>query len=170
MLIVDTHNLVAGDYVEVMAAQDSGSGLAVNHLYCSFGAILLQGPASGGGGVAGTATGITYAMGGGQSVLTTGSRGFLEVPFDCTITAARLVADQTGSIVVDVKKATYAGLPTTASICASAKPTLSTARKSEDTTLTGWTTAVVAGDWLEYVIDSVATITQATLVLTATRS
>jgi len=66
--------------------------------------------------------------------MATGSKGYIEVPFGCTVTANRLQADVSGSVVVDVKKATYAGLPTTASICASAKPTLATAQKSEDTT------------------------------------
>ena len=53
-----------------------------------------------------------------------------------------------GSIVIDVWKDTYANFPPTVAdtITASAKPTLSSATKSDDTTLTGWTTAVTAGD------------------------
>jgi hypothetical protein len=94
----------------------------------------------------------------------------VEIPAGFAITKARLLADVSGSIVVDIKKATYSGLPTGASICASAKPTLSSAQKSEDTTLTGWTTAISAGDWLEFVVDSASTVKRVTLSLTMTRS
>ena len=114
--------------------------------------------------------GIEVVIGDGVSAMATGSKGYIEVPFGCTVTANRLQADVSGSVVVDVKKATYAGLPTTASICASAKPTLATAQKSEDTTLTGWTTAVAAGDWLEINVDSVTTIKRVTLSLTVRRT
>lgn len=120
-------------------------------------------------GVVGTVS-ITFVIDGGGNTITTGSKGFLEIPFGCTITAWRIVSDQTGSIVVDVKRATYANFPTTSSIAASAKPTLSSARKNQDTTLTGWTTSIAAGDWLEFNVDSVATVQFVTVTLTATRS
>lgn len=101
---------------------------------------------------------------------TTGIKGDMQVPFACTITAARLFADQTGSIVVDIWKDTYANFPPTNddSITASAPPTLSSAVKSEDTTLTGWTTSISAGDILRFNIDSVATVERVTLQLTVT--
>ena len=115
-------------------------------------------------------TGIVFIIDGGGAAITTGSKGYVEIPFACTITAARLQADQSGSIVVDIKKATYSGLPTTTSIAASAKPTLSTAQKNQDTTLTGWTTSITAGDWLEYVVDSATTVTRVTVSLTCLKS
>jgi hypothetical protein len=42
--------------------------------------------------------------------------------------------------------------------------------KSQDTTLTGWTTAVAAGDILRFNVDSATTVTRVTLSLTATRA
>lgn len=104
---------------------------------------------------------------GGGSVLTTGIKGDMSIPYACTILSARLLADQAGSIVVDIWKDTYANYPPTVAdtITAAAKPTLSAATKNEDTTLTGWNTAIVAGDTLRFNIDSVATITRATLAL-----
>lgn len=113
---------------------------------------------------------INYVIDGGGDAPSTGSKGYLVVDFAGTITAATLLADQTGSVVIDVKKSTYTGFPTTASICASAKPTLSSAQKARDTTLTGWTTAIVAGDVLEFVVDSSLTLSRVTLALTVTRS
>ena len=118
--------------------------------------------------LAGSKAAVEVQLGG--TTLTTGSKGFWEVPYACTITANRLFANASGSLVVDVKKATYSGFPTTSSICASAKPTLSSAQKSQDSTLSGWTTALAAGDVLEFNVDSVTTIVRATLSLTVTRT
>jgi hypothetical protein len=112
---------------------------------------------------------ITYVMDGGGSVLATGVRGSLYVPFACTITAATLLAPhQIGSIVVDVWKTPLGSYPASAgnSICASDLPTLSAAREMTDTTLTGWTTAISAGDTLTFNINSVTSLDEATLILT----
>lgn len=121
-------------------------------------------------GLYGTAASALYVIDGGGLTLTTGSKGYIEIPFSGTITAVRMQADSTGSIVIDVKKATYSGLPTTSSICASAKPTLSSARKMQDSTLTGWTTTVTAGDWLEFNVDSVSSLTRIVISLTIVRT
>lgn len=126
------------------------------------------------GAVAASATlrtvGISFIIDGGGSAITTGSKGHVEIPFACTLTAVRLMADQSGSIVVDIKKAAYSGLPTTTSITASAKPTLSSAQKNQDATLPGWTTSVTAGDWLEYVVESATTVIRVTVSLTCLKS
>ena len=109
---------------------------------------------------------------GGGVALTTGIKGDLYCPFAGTITAVTLAADQTGSVVVDIWKDTYANYPPTVAdtITASAKPTIAAGIKSQDTTLTGWTTAIAAGDMLRFNIDSVATITRLTLQLTISRT
>jgi hypothetical protein len=109
---------------------------------------------------------------GGGVALTTGIKGDLYVPFACTITAVTLLADQSGSVVVDIWKDTYGNYPPTVAdtITASAKPTLSGAAKSQDTTLTGWTTAIASGATLRFNIDSVATITRLTIILTVSRT
>lgn len=110
---------------------------------------------------------ITFVIDGGGSAITTGVKGDLEIPFGCTIVAATLLADQSGSIVVNVWKDTYANYPPTVAdkITASAPPTISTATKSQDTTLTGWTTSITAGDTLRFNVDSVTTIQRVTLSL-----
>lgn len=107
--------------------------------------------------------------------ISTGIKLVVEVPFACTITQAELLADQTGSIVVNIWKCTYAQYdppttPTSANkITASAPPTISSAKKATDSTLTGWTTAIAAGDVLTINVDSCTTITRATLSLRLTR-
>jgi hypothetical protein len=114
---------------------------------------------------------IEFVIDGGGSAITTGVKGDLQIPFACTITEATLLADQTGSIVVDIWKDTYANYPPTAadSITASAKPTLSSAVKYQDTTLTGWTTSISAGDILRINVDSATTVQRVTLALKVTR-
>lgn len=115
---------------------------------------------------------IEVTLDGGGSALTTGVKLDLEVPWNMTITAATLLADQSGSVVVDVWKDSYANYPPTNadSICASAKPTISTATKSQDTTLTGWTTTLTEGQTLRFNVDSCTTITRVTLSLKGTRT
>lgn len=83
-----------------------------------------------------------------------------------------MLADQSGSIVVDIWKDTYANFPpdNADSITAAAPPTISGAQKSQDATLTGWTTAIAAGDILAFNVDSCATITRVTISLKVEKS
>ena len=107
---------------------------------------------------------------GGGSAITTGIKGDLYIPTACIITANEMLADQSGSIVVDIWKDTYANYPPTVAdtITASAKPTITTATKSEDTTLTGWTVSCSAGDTLRFNVDSCTSITRVALSLKVT--
>lgn len=114
---------------------------------------------------------LTFVIDGGGSAITTGVKGDIEVPFNCTIQQVTMLADQSGSIVVDIWKDTYANYPPTDadSITASAVPTISAATKSQDATLTGWTTSVSAGDILRYNVDSASTVTRVTVSLKVTK-
>lgn len=106
------------------------------------------------------------------AALATGIKGDLYCPFAFTINEVTLLADQSGSIVIDIWRDTYANYPPTVadSITASAKPTISAAVKSQDATLTGWTTSIPAGSTLRFNIDSAATITRCNLTLKVTRA
>lgn len=114
---------------------------------------------------------IEVVIGDGVNVIGTGVAGDLEVPFACTINRVTLLADQSGSIVIDIWKDTYANYPPTVAdtITASAKPTLSAAAKYQDATLTGWTTSISAGDTLRFNVDSASTVTRVVLSLKVTR-
>ena len=115
---------------------------------------------------------IPFVIDGGGSEITAGIKGDVEIPFDCTIKSSRMFADQSGSIVVDIWKDTFANFaPTDAdSITASAVPTITTAIKSEDTTLTGWTTTLSKGDILRWNVDSVTSIQRVTMSLLVDRT
>jgi hypothetical protein len=109
---------------------------------------------------------------GGGSALIAGTTCDVLIPYDCTITAATLLGDQTGSLVVSVWSDTYVAYPPTAgdNIAGSAPPTISAALASRDTTLTGWTTSLVAGRTIRFRVTSCATITRATLTLEVTKT
>lgn len=113
---------------------------------------------------------VSVQFGGPGGSISANDTVWVRVPYSGTISKVSLLADATGSIVVDVWKDTYANYPPTVAdtICAAAKPTLSGANKSEDSTLTGWTTAVTAGDVLKFNVDSVSGLTQVSLLLEIT--
>jgi hypothetical protein len=108
---------------------------------------------------------IGITIDGAGNAITTGIKGFASIPYNCVITSATLLANVSGDLVMDIRKATFTDYPTTTSICASALPTLSSEIKSFDNTLSGWDTIIDAGDIIEYVVDSTSTLTKATLTL-----
>jgi hypothetical protein len=108
---------------------------------------------------------------GGGSALASGKMQDIQAPFSGTITGWTILADVSGSAVVDIWKTAYAGYPPTVadSITASAKPTLAAASDATSSALTGWTTAVVAGDTLRFHLDSVSACTRLLLVIAYSR-
>lgn len=101
----------------------------------------------------------------GGFALTPGLKLFVEVPFDCTIYEVVMLGDAAGSAVVDIWRDTYANHPPTNadSITSSSPPTISSATKSVDSVLTGWSTSLNEGDVLAFNVDSCVTITRLTV-------
>jgi hypothetical protein len=110
---------------------------------------------------------LAIVIDGGGSAIATGIYADLPIPRDFYVTAAKMYADQSGSLVVDIWSDTDANYPATDadSITSSAPPTISSATKSSDSTLTGWTKLIPAGNILRFNVDSCSSITRATLVL-----
>jgi hypothetical protein len=129
--------------------------------------------ATGPAGPAGTGS-LGIVIDGAGSTISTGVKGFLYCPRACTITAATLLSTDptilSSTIVVNVWKRAYASYPPTVAdkITASAPPTLAGAIKTQDTTLTGWTTAIAAGDVLAFNVDSASAALRVQLQLTVT--
>ena len=97
---------------------------------------------------------IEFVVDGGGTTIDSGSSGHKVIPFNCTITAWEIVSTASGSAVVDIKKSTYATFDTFNSIAGSEKPTLSSAIKNTDTSLSTWTTSISAGDRIQAYVDS----------------
>ena len=102
---------------------------------------------------------IGFAVDGGGAVVTTGIKGIRQMEYAGIILGWTIVADTSGSAVVDVKRATYSNYPTTSSIAGSEKPTLSSQSKNQNNSLATWSTIAV-GDILEFVVDSASTVTK----------
>jgi hypothetical protein len=116
--------------------------------------------------------GFVFVIDNRGSAITTGIKGDVRIPYACTVTGWTLLADQTGSIVINVWRDTYANFPPVVgdSISGSEKPTLSSASKNQDLTLTTWTTALNEGDILRFNVESASTVTRVSLALHLTRT
>lgn len=138
------------DVTGILPVANGGTGLSANTNVCA----------------------IVYVIDGGGSAIGTGVKGDLQLPFNCTIQSWTLLADQSGSIVVDLWMDTFANYPPTIAdvITASAKPTLSTADHATSSTLTAWTTAIPAGSTIRFNVNSAATVTRVTVTLQVVRT
>jgi len=89
------------------------------------------------------------------------------MPYSGTITGWEIMADVSGSIVIDVWKDTYANYPPTIAntIAGTEKPTLSSQTKNQDLTLTTWTTTVSEGDIIKFNVDSSSTVNKVYLTI-----
>jgi hypothetical protein len=146
-------DLAASEYVEIYVRQDSGGSRDVTSLEQITCAAIVR------VGVTAAPTilrGATWVRSSGDIALPVN-----DVHIRCPVKGVITGVDVStiggpGSCVIDVWKDTDANYPPVVgdSICASAKPTISAASKYSDTTLTGWTTAVAAGDWLVFHLES----------------
>ena len=110
---------------------------------------------------------IGFNIDGGVSAITTGTKIYFKVPFDISINSWELAADQSGSIVIDIWKDTYANFPPTVgdTMTGSEKPTLSNQQTNRDTNLTTWNTSVASGDYLVLHVDSATSVIKVNLLL-----
>lgn len=117
---------------------------------------------------------IQFIIDGGGSAITTGVKGHIMIPFNCTILGWDIVADQAGKIEVNVLKDTYSSFTFSSSIVGTEKPSLgsvsTTAQKNQDTALSTWTTSLTRNDWLRFDVDSATTVTRVTLALRVVRT
>jgi hypothetical protein len=113
--------------------------------------------------------GIT--LDGNGSVISTGVKGYVTIPYNCTITGWDIFADQVGSCVIDLWKDTYTNFAPTIvdTICGSEKLTLTAEQKNQDNTLSTWTTAVSAGDVIAFNVESAVTVTRVNAIIKVTK-
>lgn len=107
--------------------------------------------------------------GGANNIVIPTNNVAIYIPEDCNIIGVEvLTAGGTGSCVLDIWKTPYGSYPPNSgnSITASAKPTITGGIKYQDTTLTGWTTALSANDTLLVNLTSCSGFTYVMLVLT----
>lgn len=154
-------------------SQQCGSGdIIAGNVYRLTPLLALNGGAGGfvcdAIGVGNSSVDVELIIDGGGSPVTTGNKGWLHVPFSATIFAWRILADQSGSIVVDILRANN-GFPVTSMVGAGNKPTL-TSQQIAEAAPSGWTSVAVApDDWIAFNVTSAATVTRVTVVLSMSK-
>lgn len=124
---------------------------------------------AGGQGVAGGYYDINVLFNGSGTQPVLGVVGYVNISAPGTIVGVRMIADQVGSAVVGIKKASsLAGVPGS-SIVSGAPPTLASARTAQGS-ISGWTTSIALGDVLEFSLTSISLITALTCALQVRRS
>ena len=117
---------------------------------------------------------LNIVIDGGGSVITTGIKGDVRISFNCTVIDWTILADQTGAILIDIWKDVYANFPpdNSDSMPGTNEPEIvATDDSATSSSLGGWTTTTItAGDTLRFNVDSVTSITRATLILTLART
>jgi len=108
---------------------------------------------------------INVIIDGAGAVIASGVKGDIEIPFPLVVLGWTLLADQSGSIVIDLWKDTYANYPPTVAdtVTGTEKPTLASTIKNQDLTLTSWNRVWASGDIVRFNVDSAATILRISL-------
>lgn len=116
-------------------------------------------------GVSNNITEIEFIIDGAGSALTTGIKGNIHIPFAANIAAWFIIADQPGSIAVDILRANNA-VPVASIVGGGNKPSL-TAQQINSAFPSGWTsTQLLGNDWLTFTVSSTSgVITRITLSL-----
>jgi hypothetical protein len=151
-------NLLYSDTVNVLRADDIAPALLVSPFNTTVLAAL------------GFQADQSIMIDGGGNVLQTGAGKFTHVPFACTINNWSVMADVSGSVVVDVLRANSA-VPSSSMVGGGNKPTLSSSQFSGNVAPSGWTsTAFAKDDWIGWSVISATTVTRITAVLNCTRT
>lgn len=122
-------------------------------------------------------TALNFVINGGGSAITTGVKGDVMIPFNCTVQSYSLLCNTSGAMVIDIWKDSYANFPPTdadAMPGAGKEPTITSGANfmSQDLSITDWTSnSITAGDVLRFNVDSNGNaISGATLVLNLKRT
>jgi hypothetical protein len=103
-------------------------------------------------------------LGDGLAAIVAGTQIDIIMPAAMNVKSHTMVANESGSIVLDIWKCSYTQFDNSThpvvgdSITASAKPTISSAHKAQDTTLTGWAKGVVLYDVWRINVDNCTSI------------
>lgn len=102
---------------------------------------------------------INYVIDSGSIKMLPGNKGSVTLDVSGIIESLVILSDQEGELTLDIKKSNYNDFPTFTSIVGGVYPQLVTDnRKLRDDNLTGWDTALVAGDILTFDVIAVNNI------------
>lgn len=109
--------------------------------------------------------GVDFVYFQGGSTLGSGTYGWLSLPFNCSINSIAVLGNTSGTVTVDVYKATFASWPTATSITAGTGWSLLGTTKFSTTSFSG-TTAFNSTDIMQFIATStIASVSQLTVAL-----
>jgi hypothetical protein len=109
--------------------------------------------------------GIDFVYNQGGGVLGSGTYGFISLPFNCKINSIAVLGNTSGTVTVDVYKATFASWPTSTSVTAGTGWSLLGTTKFSTTTFSG-TTAFNSTDIMQFIATStIASVSDLTVAL-----
>lgn len=101
---------------------------------------------------------ITTTIDAGANVITPGNKVFLPIPFDCQIFQWDLIADNAGTISIQLNTSTPGTFPTLVPISAATPPSLASVQYTSSTVLTSWVTTITAGSILVLTVTGTPTL------------
>ena len=101
---------------------------------------------------------VNYVIDSGSLPMQVGDKGKLTIDVGGVIENVRVLSDQTGDIVFDISKTTFANYPAFNSITSAQRVQLINKDKYFDDVLNNWTTTITAGDILRFDVISVNNI------------
>ena len=97
--------------------------------------------------------------------ITTGAKGYTQIPYNCNVLEWHVLASQSGSIQFDVKSSSFAGYPSTSSITNSGYPNLVYQDRNNNTSVSGNWNSILAREIIEFEVMSNSGIQTAGLFL-----
>lgn len=117
----------------------------------------------------GSAGSINYTIDGGGFPISTGSKGFVQIPHNFVVQEWNIIADiLTTSFIVDVRKCSYANFPTTTTIVGGDTLTLTNQQKNRNSSAS-WT-SINAGDFLEFFVTDASNASMINISIKGIRS
>lgn len=156
----------------------SAPGAGKTLLYADTSGNVKARPTGGAAVALGTATppvGLSYVIDGGGTVITTGLKGYVQMPFAMTLQSYGAAGTPSGSVTLDIWKTTHALFDGTThpvagdTICGTTPITYNGTVKASGTIPGDWTTALSMGDWLAYNVNGCGTVQMLTIALHGVR-
>ncbi len=101
---------------------------------------------------------VNYVIDSGSLPMQPGDKGKITIDVTGLIENIRVLSDQTGDIVLEIEKCTFADYPNFTSITGGSRVQLTNSDKYFDDVLNSWTTTIGAGDILRFTVVSVNNI------------
>ncbi len=116
-------------------------------------------------------TGMTGSFGitvdGSNSVLTSGVKGYIIIPYNATITSWAIVGNNSGDCIVDIWRGSNYSIPTISdSITGTEKPNLNSQQINSSDSITSWVKDIFINDVISFNIVSATNISRINLIIT----